>query len=79
MTSPTGRTLLWLALSKSVPHWGHSCKKLIQKPYGIATGNVVDSDGRKIEPLPVMICVGGELVGIDVGTRRLDACSLADW
>ncbi|MFM0208312.1 hypothetical protein PQQ96_12945 [Paraburkholderia sediminicola] len=40
---------------------------LVPAPYRIETGVVIDSEGRRTEPLSALICVGGQLVDSDVG------------
>lgn len=52
-------------------------KELVPTPYRIETGIVVDSEGRRTEPLSVLICVGGQLVGADVGPAVVPTESVA--
>ena len=52
-------------------------QQLVPTPYRIETGIVVDSEGRRTEPLSVLICVGGQLVGADVGRAMVPTESVA--
>jgi hypothetical protein len=40
---------------------------LVPPPYRIETGIVIDSEGRRTEPLSALICVGGQLLDSDAG------------
>ncbi|AUT64969.1 DUF6602 domain-containing protein [Paraburkholderia terrae] len=52
-------------------------RQFVPTPYRIETGIVTDSEGRRTQPLSALICLGGQLVGADVGQAVLPAESVA--